>query len=98
MNIVFFEDVYQIYLADGNLHILCSNSTGEIDHNGNDKLHVSAKLIIPSAKAKIFLPRLLEAVSEFSTSEYNEAPPIGQTQEEPIKEVTLGSPIEFYIR
>jgi hypothetical protein len=98
MNIVFFEDVYQIYQADGNLHILCSNSTGEIDHNGNDKLQVSSKLIIPFAKAKIFLPRLLEAVSEFSISEGKDAPSIVQTQGEPIKEVTLGSPIEFYIR
>lgn len=98
MNVIFFEDVYQVYVADGNLHLVCGNSTGETDSTGKDKLEINMKIVVPLVKAQNFLPRVLEAVNHLATAAESQEEACVHVSEKSAQDITFGSPIEFQFR
>ena len=64
MNLIFVEDIYQAYIAGGNLHLMCANSTGETNAAGQDKLEITTKIVIPIEKAADLFPKILKVLPQ----------------------------------
>lgn len=63
---IFFDEIAQIFLADGNFHITLGVSTGEVSPDGKDMKVAAASLIVPQNKLKKIIPELELAISELT--------------------------------
>ena len=63
---IFFDEIAQIFLADGNFHIVLGLTTGEVATNGKDIKSTVAKLIIPQNKLITLMPELSSAISQLT--------------------------------
>ncbi len=65
---IFFDEIAQIFLVDGNFHLILGAATGEVAPNGKDVRSVVGKLIIPQNKLLSLIPELTMAVSQLTQS------------------------------
>ncbi len=95
MNLVFVEDIYQAYVSGGNLHLMCENTTGETSASGQDKLEITAKIVMPVEKAVALFPEIIELLSNtpVQSPSVTESSPLGQGDSKYI----LGNALEFDI-
>jgi hypothetical protein len=63
---IFFDEIAQIFLSNGNFHIILGVSTGEIHPDGEDMKSEVASLIIPENKLIKLIPELELAVSQLT--------------------------------
>ena len=66
---IFFDEIAQIFLADGNFHITLGVSSGEVSPDGEDMKVATASLIVPQNKLKKIIPELELAISELTGKE-----------------------------
>tara|TARA_B110000238_G_C16007346_1_gene387257 strand:+ start:392 stop:685 length:294 start_codon:yes stop_codon:yes gene_type:complete len=63
---IFFDEIAQIFLADGNFHITLGVSTGEVSPDGEDMKVAAASLIVPQNKLIKIIPELELAISKLT--------------------------------
>ena len=63
---IFFDEIAQIFLSNGNFHIILGVSTGEIHPDGEDMKSEVASLIIPENKLINLIPELELAISQLT--------------------------------
>lgn len=66
---IFFDEIAQIFLVDGNFHIILGATTGEVATNGKDIRSIVGKLIIPQNKLISLIPELTGAVNQLTQIE-----------------------------
>lgn len=65
----FFDEILQIFLSDGNFHILLGSVSGDTSPDGKDLRVPVAKLIVPQGRLVNLLPQLEQAVSQLTNQE-----------------------------
>ena len=63
---VFFDEILQIFLSNGNYHIILGRTSGEISVDGKDIKKPVLTLIVPENRLIESLPALTEATSQLS--------------------------------
>lgn len=91
---VYVDNIFQVYESNGNVHIICGESTGETDGQGRDIYEKNMKIIVPLQKAQSIFSGLLEAVDSNKNTGISAVSAISNKEN---AGETLGAPLVFKI-